>query len=217
MYYTICYHIVAMTWEDIVAFLDQGEGQSVEFEKSIPSEDDIAREMVAFSNADGGKIIYGIDDKNKHLVGVEIKSDFDDWIKSIGKNRCVPSINTTIQIIEKAEKKIVIINVPEGDDKPFRSDEICYIRDGNISRPAKENEIKELTNPWSGKGLNKRQIRSMHMMAEHGSVTNREYREAFNVSHKTAHIELTMLVDKKLVLTEGAGRSTRYILPMQPE
>jgi predicted HTH transcriptional regulator len=209
--------MAAMTWEDIVALLDQGEGQSVEFEKSIPSEDDIAREIVAFSNADGGKIIYGIDDKNKHLVGVEIKSDFEDWIRSIGKNRCVPAINTTIQIIEKAEKKIAIINVPEGDDKPFRSDEICYIRDGSVSRPAKENEIKELTNPWSGKGLNKRQIRAMHMMAEHGSITNREYREAFNVSHKTAHIELTMLVDKKLVLTEGAGRSTRYILPMQPE
>jgi predicted HTH transcriptional regulator len=215
--YTICYHIPAMTWEEILALLDQGEGQSVEFEKSIPSEDDIARELVAFANADGGKIIYGIDDKNKHLVGVETKSDLEDLVKSIGKNRCVPPISPSLEIIERAEKKIVIINVPEGDDKPFRSDEICYIRDGNVSRPAKENEVMELTNPWSGKGLNKRQIRGMQMIAEHGSITNREYREAFNVSHKTAHIELTMLVDKKLVLTEGAGRSTRYILPAQPE
>jgi predicted HTH transcriptional regulator len=206
-----------MTWEDIIALLDQGEGQAVEFEKNVPSEDDIARELVAFSNADGGKIIYGLDDKNKHLVGVEINESFEEWIKSIGKNRCVPSVSPLIEIIEKAEKKIVIINVPEGDDKPFRSDEIYYIRDGNLSRPAKENEVKELTNPWSGKGLNKRQIRAMHMIAEHGSITNREYREAFNVSHKTAHIELTMLVDIRLVLTEGAGRSTRYILPASPE
>ena len=206
-----------MTWEDIVALLDQGEGQSVEFEKNIPSEDDVARELVAFSNADGGKIIYGIDDKNKHLVGVDFKGDIEDWVKDIGKNHCTPSITTQVEIFEKADKTIVIITVPEGDDRPYRSDEICYIRDGNVSRPAKENEVKELTNPWSGKGLNKRQIRAMHMIAEHGSITNREYREAFNVSHKTAHIELTMLVDKKLVLTEGAGRSTRYILPARPE
>ncbi len=200
-----------------MALLDQGEGQSVEFEKSIPSEDDIARELVAFANADGGKIIYGLDDKNKHLVGVEVKDDFEDWLKSIGKNRCSPSIVPSIEITEKADKKIIIITVPEGDDKPYRSDEICYIRDGSVSRPAKENEEKEITNPWSGKGLNKRQIRAMQMIAEHGSITNREYREAFNISHKTAHIELTMLVDKKLVLTEGAGRSTRYILPARPE
>ena len=208
--------MLAMTWEEILALLDQGEGQAVEFEKNIPSEDDIARELVAFSNADGGKIIYGLDDKNKHLVGVEMRPDLEEWVEKIGKSKCKPSVNAAIDIFDKAGSKIVIISVPEGDDKPYRYDEICYVRDGNVSRPAKENEVKELTNPWSGKGLNKRQIRAMQMMAEHGSITNREYREAFNVSHKTAHIELTLLVDKRLVLTEGAGRSTRYILPAQP-
>jgi predicted HTH transcriptional regulator len=48
-------------------------------------------------------------------------------------------------------------------------------------------------------------------------ITNREYREAFNVSHKTAHLELTMLEEKKLVKSEGAGRSTRYISPRKIE
>ncbi len=200
-----------------MALLEQGEGQAVEFEKNIPSEDDIARELVSFSNTDGGKIIYGIDDKNKHLVGVDVKNNFEEWLKGIGKNRCAPSIAPVVEVTEKAEKSIIIINVPEGDDKPYRSDEICYIRDGNLSRPAKENEVKDLTNPWSGKGLNKRQIRAMQIIAEHGNITNRQYREAFNISHKTAHIELTLLADKKLVKAEGAGRSTRYILPSQPE
>jgi len=209
--------ICAMTWEEIMPLLEQGEGISVEFEKNIPSDDDIARELVAFSNANGGKIIYGLDDKNKHLVGIEVTDAVKDKIIGIAKNSCAPVISPEIEVIEKADKKIIVINVPEGDDKPFRSDEICYIRDGNLSRPAKENEVKELTNPWSGKGLNKRQIRAMHMMSEHGSITNREFREAFSVSHKTAHIELTMLADKNLVVTEGAGRSTRYILPRQPE
>lgn len=205
-----------MTWEELLSLLDQGEGQAVEFEKTVPTEDDIAREMVAFANADGGKIIYGLDDKNKHLVGVDVTPDLKEKIEGVAKKSCTPSINASVNIFERGDKKIVIIDVPEGDDKPFRYDEIVYVRDGSVSRPAKENEVKELTNPWSGKGLNKRQIRAMQMMAEHGSITNREYREAFNVSHKTAHIELTMLVDKRLVLTEGAGRSTRYILPAQP-
>jgi predicted HTH transcriptional regulator len=146
-------------------------------------------------------------------VGVEIKSGLENWLKDIGNNRCLPAIKLDIELLDKSGKKILIITVPEGDDKPYRSDEICYIRDGNVSRPAKENEVQELTNPWSGKGLNKRQIRSLQMITEHGSITNREYREAFNVSHKTAHLELTMLEDKRLVKSEGAGRSTRYIIP----
>lgn len=200
-----------------MVLLDQGEGQSVEFEKSVPSEDDIARELVAFTNADGGKIIYGLDDKMKHLVGVEVSADLKEKIAKIGKDRCQPSITPQIDIVEKAEKKLIVISIPEGDDKPYRSDEICYVRDGKDSRSAEENEVKALTNPWSGKGLNKRQIRAMQMIAEHGNISNREFREAFNVSHKTAHIELTILVDKGLVLSEGAGRSTRYILTAQPE
>lgn len=206
-----------MTWDDIVPLLDQGEGQAVEFEKNIPSEDDIARELVAFSNADGGKIILGIDDKNKHLVGIPPRDDYEDWILSIGKKHCNPTIIPTVEIIDKADKGILIIGVAEGDDKPYRCDEICYIRDGKASRPAKENEEREITNPWSGQGLNRRQLRAMQMMAEHESITNRLYREAFSVSHKTAHIELTMMADKNLVISEGAGRSTRYILPAKPE
>ncbi|MBU0630463.1 MAG: hypothetical protein KKC80_06040, partial [Candidatus Margulisbacteria bacterium] len=51
---------------------------------------------------------------------------------------------------------------------------------------------------------------AMQIITEHGSITNREYREAFDVSHKTAHIELTLLVNKHLAQSEGAGRSTRY-------
>lgn len=206
-----------MNWEDIMSLLEQGEGQTVEFEKSIPSEDDIARELVAFSNADGGKLIYGIDDKNKHLTGVEIDGNFEEWIKEIGKNHCSPPISPVIEIIAKGDKRIVALTVAEGIDKPFKCDDICYIRDGNVSRTAKENEEKEITNPWSGKGLNKRQIRSLQMIAEHGSTTNREYREAFNVSHKTAHLELTMLEDKRLLKSKGAGRSTSYILAPQTE
>ncbi|MBI5399634.1 putative DNA binding domain-containing protein [Candidatus Saganbacteria bacterium] len=206
-----------MNWDDILALLEQGEGQAVEFEKSVPAEDDIARELVAFSNADGGKIVYGLDDKNKHLVGADVGDDFSDWLARVGKSHCSPAISPQVDVFEKGNKKIIIITVAEGDDKPYRSDDICYIRDGIVSRPAEESEVKALTNPWSGKGLNKRQLRAMQMMAEHTDITNREYRDAFSVSHKTAHIELTLLADKGLALSQGAGRSTRYILAARPE
>jgi len=206
-----------MNWDDIVSLLEQGEGQSVEFEKSVPPPDDIAREIVAFANADGGKIIYGIDDKNKHLVGAEVTENLISSIQNIAKNSIIPSVNVEVEVIEKAEKHIVVISIPNGDDKPYRVDEICYIRDDKESRPTKDNEEEEITNPWSGKGLNKRQIRAIQIMNERGEMTNRDYREAFGVSHKTAHIEMTLLVDKHLAVSDGAGRSTRYILVKQPE
>jgi len=204
-----------MTWEEIVQFLNQGEGQQVEFDKVVPSPDDVAREYVAFANSDGGKLILGIDDKNKHLMGADIEEGTIDKLMMIGKEKCVPAINPTIEILEQGSKKVIVIIINEGDEKPYKTDEICYLRDGNISRPARESEEEEIKSPWAGKDLNKRQKRALQFITEHGAITNREYREAFNVSHKTAHIEMTLLADKKLVEAQGAGRNTHYVLPPQ--
>jgi predicted HTH transcriptional regulator len=206
-----------MNWDEIINLLEQGEGQAVEFEKGVPSADDLARELVAFSNSDGGKIIYGIDDKNKHLIGLEVDEKFPDWVLETARLRCDPPITPAVEIVEKNDKKIAIISVPEGDEKAYKTDDICYIRDVNISRPAREDEEEEIKSPWSGKDLNKRQKRALVFITEHGSITNREYREAFGVSHKTAHIELTIMVDKKLIIPQGSGRSTCYVLPKSPQ
>lgn len=202
-----------MNWNEVMQLLEQGEGQSVEFDKFVPSPDDIAREIVAFSNSDGGKLILGIDDKNKHLIGVDIEEDTLNKILEVGRTRCSPTITPYIDVLDKGGKKIIVLTIHEGDEKPYKTDDICYIRDGNISRPARENEEEEIKSPWSGHDLNKRQKRSLQFITEHGAITNREYREAFSVSHKTAHIELTMLADKKILEAQGAGRNTHYILP----
>jgi predicted HTH transcriptional regulator len=100
-----------MTWDEIIQLLNQGEGQSVEFDKVIPSSDDIAREYVAFSNSDGGRIIYGIDDKNKHLMGADLDDTTTDKLIKIGKDKCVPSITPNIEVIEISGKRIVAVTI----------------------------------------------------------------------------------------------------------
>jgi len=204
-----------MIWDEIIQLLDQGEGQQVEFDKVIPSPDDIAREYVAFANSDGGHLILGIDDKNKHLMGVDLEENTVDKLMKVGSEKCIPAITPHVEIMERSGKHIIDVTVNEGDEKPYRTDEICYIRDNNISRPAREREEEEIKSPWAGKELNKRQKRALQFITEHGAITNREYREAFNVSHKTAHIELTLLAEKNLVEAQGAGRNTHYVLPPQ--
>lgn len=204
-----------LTWGDLLEFLEQGESQSLEFEKVLTSEEDIARELVGFSNCDGGRIIFGIDDKNKHFLGVPVDDTTIQWIQNIGTSHCTPAIPPQIQIVSNEDRRIVVVTIPEGDEKPYRTDDICYIRDGATSRPARENEEEEIKSPWAGHGLNKRQKRALTYVTEHGSITNREFRELFNVSHKTAHVEMTMLEEKKIVHSQGQGRSTRYVLPQQ--
>jgi ATP-dependent DNA helicase RecG len=52
----------------------------------------------------------------------------------------------------------------------------------------------------------------MEYLAERGKITNREYRQMFNISQETAANDLAVLVERSLVKRHGSGRSTVYHL-----
>lgn len=51
---------IEMTQQDLEAIAQAGEGYQVEFKRNVNS--DISREIVAFANSSGGRIIIGIED-----------------------------------------------------------------------------------------------------------------------------------------------------------
>ena len=59
--------------------------------------------------------------------------------------------------------------------------------------------------------LNERQTLALEYLAEENFIKNKTYRELFDVSHKTAHLELVDLVNKNLIKSQGSGRSTCYV------
>jgi len=60
-------------------------------------------------------------------------------------------------------------------------------------------------------GLNERQIEALALMVNEGQVlTNRDYRELFDVGNQTAARELMGLVEKGQARRVGAGRATQY-------
>ena len=69
----------------------------------------------------------------------------------------------------------------------------------------KEVDLREL-------GLNDRQIRVLKLMVNEDRIfTNREYRQLFNVTNKTASTDLNGLVERRMVQTRGKGRSVEYL------
>lgn len=60
--------------------------------------------------------------------------------------------------------------------------------------------------------LNDRQRQALEYLERKGKIKNKQYREMFEISHKTAHLELADLVEKGYVFQDGSGRSTCYKL-----
>ena len=60
--------------------------------------------------------------------------------------------------------------------------------------------------------FNKRQTAILDYLKSNDSIRNKIYRQLYHVSHKTAHLELTDLMNRGLILKKGQGRSTCYVL-----
>lgn len=64
----------------------------------------------------------------------------------------------------------------------------------------------------SRSGLNERQIKAIRFIKGHGEISRKEYVELAEISPRMAHLDLTDMVNKKLIASVGKGRSVKYIL-----
>ena len=59
-------------------------------------------------------------------------------------------------------------------------------------------------------GLNERQKAAIDHVKQHGSITNRRYRELTGISQKQGARDLGELVERGIFIKVGQGRATRY-------
>ena len=115
--------------------LQEGEGFKIEFKEGKSG---IDKDIVAFSNSEGGRIFLGVNDEGK-VFGTHFNNEFRSEIQTIARN-CDPTIKVELEQFEN----ILIINVEEGKDKPYKCKEGFYMRIGANSQKMNRNEIIEL-------------------------------------------------------------------------
>lgn len=124
--------------------LSQGENSSIEFKLQEAHPDAIAKEIVAFANTRGGTILLGIDDTGA-VIGIDDSRHWEEWIANITRQNIVPAINVEYIEIQVEGKRIGLIEVPKGPDKPYQtSKNFYYTRIGSTSRAATQGELMRM-------------------------------------------------------------------------
>lgn len=126
---------IDMTQKDLEAIAQAGEGYQVEFKRNVNS--DISREIVAFANSSGGRIFIGIEDDGK-IEGIAITNELKARVQSMARD-CDPPVNVEAD----AFNNILIVEVPEGANKPYRCANGFYIRSGASCAKLSTQEIRE--------------------------------------------------------------------------
>jgi len=126
-----------MKYEELKDIVKTGEGYTIELKESLNSS--IGKEICAFANAMGGKIILGVEDNTNKIKGYKIKNSDLSKIQDIARNMS-PGFNVQIEQI----KDLVVIYVPIGKDKPYTVNGHFYMRYGANSQQLNRDEIRNL-------------------------------------------------------------------------
>ena len=130
--------------------IQKGESKQLEFKRTLPKNENVAKTIIAFSNTAGGKLVIGVDD-NHEIIGVDDSLVFNmqDKIASIIADNCSPAIIPEIYNINIGGKLILVIEVVRGNLKPYflkkqgKADG-TYIRIGATNRVADLETIADL-------------------------------------------------------------------------
>jgi len=133
-----------MKKEKLIELINSGEGHQVEFKEKVPRPNDLASEIVAFANTDGGTIIFGVNDKAE-IVGLQFEGNLEEYLMNLCRTNCLPGIipSYSLEIID--QKKIAALYVPKGSDRPYQTNQdYYYIRVGTSKRRASKEELLRL-------------------------------------------------------------------------
>lgn len=118
-----------LTASQILDLVKGGEGYNVDFKRSVPSKvRELFEEVAGFANAAGGYVLIGVSDDNK-IIGAEIdnnkRSAIQDTIGEIS-----PALHCVFYPMDVDGKKIWVVDVPSGKDKPYIAGGVIYVREG---------------------------------------------------------------------------------------
>jgi predicted HTH transcriptional regulator len=127
------------------------ESNRLEFKLTLT--DDLEKEAVAFLNAGGGQIHFGVNDEG-NVAGVKDADALQLQIKDRIVNNIRPGTLGLFDLFieEKDSQQIVVLNLAGGPAVPYyirkygRSERGCFLRIGSAAQPMTEEHIEHLMN-----------------------------------------------------------------------
>lgn len=127
-------------WIELIA---RGEGQTVEFKRAWATS--AVETLVAFANARGGVVIFGVDDKTRAIVGIAN----DEWARLESTlvqvcDACRPPLRPVIESVELAGARVLAATIARSLDVHSTSDGVTWLRVGSQTRAAAPDEVTRM-------------------------------------------------------------------------
>ena len=137
-----------MNKAELFDLLRGGEDSTVEFKRDEVQNHDLAKELVAFLNLDGGIVLLGVEDDGS--VFGTTRDRLEEWVAELCRRNIEPPVVPVLSWAREAEpgRDVLAVRVAAGPDKPYarfhNNSRTYYIRVGSTSREASREELERM-------------------------------------------------------------------------
>lgn len=212
-----------MTRQELALLVSKGEGQHLEFKKKVDHPEKIVKEVVAFANSGGGKLLIGVDDDGT-LSGLKFVDEEAFEMEKAIRALCKPSIKFSVERIPLNEKKQVLAyTFKESKKKPHYAVEDTKTGMGKAYVRVEDRSIqasKELRQILKGQRFKKRigfefgekEKKLMTLLESKGKITLKEFMYEASISYKVASSTLITLVLSNVIIIHPGEKEDYYVV-----
>ena len=135
-----------MQERELLELIKKGEGPKLEFKRDGVRPEQLAKEIVAFANMNGGHILLGVEDDGQ-ISGMALDRKTHEWIMDTIIGRYVtPHLVPDYEEITLPEGTVGVITIPQGNAKPYMCvhNSTAYMRYGTTCKVADRNQMLRL-------------------------------------------------------------------------
>lgn len=135
------------TRAELQELLRNGESSGVEFKQDVVEPRALAKELVALTNLDGGRVLLGVDDDGS-VSGIG-RANLEEWVMQVCRDKIRPEIIPYYEIVRDVVpgRDVAVVRVEPGYDvhHVWHEQHRTYsIRVGTLSREASPEELSRL-------------------------------------------------------------------------
>ncbi|MDE0099769.1 MAG: putative DNA binding domain-containing protein [Truepera sp.] len=137
-----------MNRSELQALIENGEDSGVEFKRDDIGNHDVAKELVAMLNLDGGTLLLGIEDDGS-ITGT-VRPNLEEWITELCRVKIDPPVIPFLSWVRNAEpdRDVLAVRVTIGPDKPYahlhNNRKTYFVRVGSTSQEASRDELERM-------------------------------------------------------------------------
>ena len=137
-----------MNRAELLDLLRNGEDSTVEFKRDDVRNHDLAKEIVAFLNLEGGAVLLGVEDDGR--ISGTTRDRLEEWVVEVCRAKIEPPVVPLLSWLRDAApgRDVLVVRVTLGPDKPYArvhdNRRTYYVRAGSTSREASREELERM-------------------------------------------------------------------------